>query len=244
LFAPVDVTLRGAGAEEAVQAVRTAGMRLVPFTWRTRAEVEALGLGPPLIAEAGALVALDSGERLLGPGQHALRGQLLAAAHDCGASLRFLVDMQDAELQSVTGLDAKGRRLARARRRSDPFVVTRGSVDDLVRQLAASGLSVRDSGPFLQAQAPEGGYGPAVRLMAQLLSETADYGVVIGVADGAQHLAVLQAVDVPVLLARGDGTYDAEILAAIPDITRVQAAGPLGLSKVARDALAAGRADG
>ena len=66
-----------------------------------------------------------------------------------------------------------------------------------------------------------------MRILMQLYRMAYQIQVFIGLGDSENDLSLLESVNVPVLMAKPDGTFDARILERIPSVKRALA-GPAG----------------
>ena len=231
------VTYAWEPAREALDALRARGIPVVPCTSKTRAETAHLQAelaipGPAIVEDGGAIVGGDGAVEILGRPYADLRRLLAGLRAETGGALRGFGDLTDAELAAETGLPAD--RAARARRREfdEPFRFLRdeAALLPLVRARAgAAGFSLSRGGRYWHLH---GGSdkGRAVRRLRERFPGV----IALGLGDSALDLPLLQAVDIPVVVARPDGTHDPALVAALPGAHRTRLPGPAGWSEAVR----------
>ncbi len=231
------VTYAWEPAREALDALRARSVPVIPCTSKTRAEtarIQAeLGLpGAAIVEDGGAIVAADGSVEILGRPYADLRRILEALRAETGGALRGFGDMTDAELAAEAGLPPDRAALARRREYDEPFRFLRDEAALLPRVRAraeAAGLMLSRGGRYwhLHGDADKG------RAVRRLRGRHPDVRA-LGLGDSALDRPLLQAVDIPVIVARPDGTHDPVLTDALPAAHRTRLAGPAGWSEAVR----------
>jgi mannosyl-3-phosphoglycerate phosphatase len=240
---------RGAVAELAQRAIP-----LVIASSKTRAEIEAwrsrLGNHDPFISENGGALyvppgwtprplpgATETGRYLcvrFGTAYPRLRRALRRIARGAGVPLRGFGDMDAGEIERLTGLTGEDLLLAKEREYDEPFITGRaldsGEEARLHEIAGALGLRVTRGGRFRHLIG-QNSKGAAARLLISAY-ETDDARVrSLGLGDGPNDLELLRAVDVPVVVARADGTHAPELAEALPHARFTSGIGPEGFNQ-------------
>jgi mannosyl-3-phosphoglycerate phosphatase family protein len=236
-----------AAAREALDALRRRHVPVVLTTSKTRGEVRsiarALSIEAPAIVENGGGLLLPRGQLRPVPGARRLRGfQLLPLGVDRGALVQALreiarqtgthprgfADMTSREVRQRTGLRGDAARLAMEREFDEPFLLD--DDDDaatLTRAARKRGLRVTRGGRFFHITGDTDKGEAVQRLLALYAAEGRQFSS-IGLGDAANDLAMLRAVDRPILVPRADGSCDPELTRALPDAERAPLPGPEG----------------
>jgi len=235
-------------ARPALEALAAQGIPLVLCSSKTRAEMRqlarAMALDMPLIVENGGGVWLPrswAGDRpadasdvgdgwlvTLGTPTDALRPALARIAEAVATPLRGFGAMTVEEVAERTGLPRDVAALAWQREFSEPFVAE-GAPPSLARLDAAArehGLQVTQGGRFFHLIGPSD-KGRAVRTVRDWTSG-APSGETLGLGDAPNDLALLRAVDTPVIVPRPDGHAHPDVLTALPHARVAPAPGPTG----------------
>jgi mannosyl-3-phosphoglycerate phosphatase len=257
-------THRFDGARGALLALRRAGVPLVLCTSKTRAEVaplqRRLGHLGPYVFENGSGIVIPLGRQgwgaplvvprrggpllvPLGIAYRKLVGALAEIAAETDLRLRGFSDWSVPEIGARTGLPIEDARRARAREFDEPFVIEGAGANrlEVERRLTEAaegrGLRVTHGGRFyhLTGRADKG------RAVRQLLALRAGGAVSIALGDAANDLTMLEAVDEPVILPRGDGTVNEVLAYRLPRARRATRAGPPGWNDAVLALLAGAR---
>lgn len=239
-------------AAPALRALAAAGWALVPCTGKSRAELEArvdaLGLHQPFIVENGGAIVFPAGAfeegvpgavrangaqvLALGAPRAALIGALRECAAEAQVAVRGFADMSVQDLVRVSGLTPADARLALEREYDEPFTVAHPEeLTRLARAAARRGLAIHDGGRFLHLL---GGSdkGLAVRTLRALYQRGGFNPYAIGIGDAQTDIALLQAVDRPILMPRSDGRVAPALRAALPAAEQADTPGPAGWNRV------------
>jgi mannosyl-3-phosphoglycerate phosphatase family protein len=244
-------------ARRALIRLRAHGVPIVLCTSKTRAELAALarelGFALPAILESGAGILVPPGtlvprapaaglwtpDGLLFPLAvpiAAVRAGLSAIARATGGGVRGFGGLTDLEIARTTGL--RGRAIARARAREfdEPFLWTadpRPHRAAIRRILRRRGLTITRGDRFhhLHGHTDK---GRGVRVIRRWLAAAAGAPVVlVGFGDGPHDLALLRAVDYPVIVPRPDGSVE-PALDRLRGAWRAEAPGPRGFAAAVR----------
>jgi mannosyl-3-phosphoglycerate phosphatase len=222
---------------------------------KTRAEIEhyrrEMKLADPFIVENGGAIVMPRDyfqPRDLRKYQSHLRNEGDYAFIELGRSYAELIQILDSirsesrvplvgfhqmdlgQIVQHTGLDQRQARLAAQREYDEPFLIPGKpplATVRTVKQLAVQrGCRVVKGGRFYHLTG-KCNKGRAVRILMQLYRLAHQIQVFIGLGDSENDRPLLESVDVPVLMAKPDGTFDATILRRIPSVKRALA-GPAG----------------
>jgi mannosyl-3-phosphoglycerate phosphatase family protein len=249
IFSDLDGTLLDAAdysyaaALPALDVIADRGTPLIFCSSKTRAELEVyrkrLANVHPFIAENGGGIFVprgyfsiefaaekSNGYQLirLGTSYAEIRERFALLRGQMQAKVRGCADMTIAEVAALTGLPENEAALARQRDFDEAFVFEGGTDEDFLRAIEAAGLNWTQGRIFhIMGRHDKG------RAVSMLLSlYQLQYGDVesIALGDSLNDLAMLQAVDTPVLVKHNDGRYDERI--AIPNLVRTRLPGPSG----------------
>lgn len=234
LFTDLDGSLLDAdtysfdGARAALDELRRRSIPIVACTSKTAAETRhflaRLEVDAPFIVESGAGVYLPerdfaglgprgearNGWRLvkLAVGYGEVIGALAEIRRSVQATVRGFHDLTAQEVADETGLSLEMARLARARDFDEPFRLEPERAASGLEALAARrGLRMSRGGRFWHLHG-DTDKGRAVKLVLSLYAERWGSIRSIGAGDSAMDLPLLEAVEIPVVVARPDGTYD------------------------------------
>jgi mannosyl-3-phosphoglycerate phosphatase family protein len=236
-------------ARAALEALHREAGPLVLATSKTWAEVVGLARGLPM--EVGAIVenggavivpahafarppagACRDADLLvmeLGENYDALVRHLAAIADETGVRLTGFAGLSVADIARLTGLPVAAAELASRRRHDEPFLIDDPAMVPRVAEAARRrGLEVTQGGRFLHLV---GGGTDKARALRVLLAAHAKEGrhfTTVGLGDAGNDLAMLAAVDRPVIVPRPDGTLDSRLASALPVAERAPAPGPGG----------------
>ncbi len=157
-----------------------------------------------------------------------------------GFKVRKFSTMSVREISELSGLDLKSAGLAKKREFSEPFVY-KGEEEGLkrfIKELSLMGLECIKGGRFYHVVS-KGNKGHALRIIEALYkdnySDTKWKTMALG--DSYNDIPLLDAVDMPVLLPRTDGTY-IEIPRELEQKTiKADKPGPRGWARVVMDLL-------
>jgi len=230
-------------ARPALDELRARGIPLVLCSSKTRAEMAPLhaelGLDAPYVFEngggvvlrpaageaAGAASASDSVLRL-GIGIAELVRALDEIARESRSRLRGFSRLSDSEVAGLTGLPEASAALARRREHDEPFLIDAGDEQAVSQAAARRGLRVTRGGRFHHLTG-EIDKGQALRRVLSLLGPASS----IGLGDARNDIALLGAVERPILVPRPDGSVDPALAAAFPAAERAPLPGPAGWSR-------------
>ena len=251
-----------APALPALGALRERGVPLVLVSSKTRAEMEpladAIGTAGPLVVENGGAVVAPkdavaawppwgraAGDRavlVLGVTRGRLLAELPAVAHEAGVRVRPFASMSVAEVAALTGLSAGQAALAMQREYDEPFVVEDPPGRDpavdarLDRAARGCGLRVTHGGRVHHLTGPAD-KGQAVRALVHAWPGGVG-GDVVGLGDAGNDLALLLAVDRPIIVPHPDGSFDPALAARLPAAERAPGPGPAGWARAVLAVLA------
>jgi len=204
-----------------------------PEMERLAQEMERSGLRAPapLVAEnGGAVLWPEPGQcrvEALGVARQRLVAALEDIAAETGAWLRGFARLSVADVQGLTGRGPEAARDAMAREHDEPFLVDSGDLTAIAEAAERHGLRVTRGGRFHHLTGPVD-KGDAVRriLAAQAAGGFPVSSLALG--DAANDLAMLTAVDRPIVVPKRTGRPDAVLARALPDAEVAPAPGPWG----------------
>jgi mannosyl-3-phosphoglycerate phosphatase len=241
----------------AVRKLQALKIPLILCSSKTRSEMEPLwlelGLSDPFICENGGAVCFPTGyfpfpvgdtkargglETIaLGTDVTVLRRALNESARDLCLEVRSFGEMSVEEVSRLTGLTKGQASLALQREYDEPFIVEGDGAERLFAALRQRGLHVTFGGRFFHVT---GGHdkGHAVRRVQALYREIDPDCISVGFGNAANDLPLLREVDHPILIRNADGSYDEEVLQALPQVEKTFERGPVGWSAAVTKILA------
>ncbi len=254
-------TYRWTAARGALAAIRRRGSPLVIVTSKSRAEVlpllRDLGRCDPFVVENGGAIYLPAGyfqfrvkgarragrewQRVpLGTSRLKLVGALGRAARRAGVRIRGFAQMTVGQVAAATGLGLREARRALRREYDEPFLILDSGVRAWPRlrgEIRREGLQATRSSRFFHILGAND-KGVAVRHLIRWFRRALGTRVrTVGLGDSPNDVALLRAVDIPILVARPGGRYDSETLAAVPGVRRAGGVGPQGWDRAVRNLL-------
>ena len=246
-------------AAPALRELKARKIPLVLCTSKTKAEVlpltKKLGLNHPFVVENGGAVYIPrnyfpfalptarvrTGFQVLELGERyqKLTRALADGAQTSGVKVKGFSTMTDREVAKLCGLDTAAARLARRREYDEPFVLEEAAPNEKRRffnWLQQRGLRWRQGGRFLHLMG-NNDKGLAVSRMIELFRQL--YGEIqsVGLGDSGNDGDFLAVVDVAVIVARPDGSHDADVLGRVPGARRQKAIGPEGWNEAVQEIL-------
>ncbi|MGC2049765.1 MAG: HAD-IIB family hydrolase [Gallionella sp.] len=259
IFTDLDGTLLDEASyswQEALPALSLTSSVRVPLilcSSKTRAELEVyrarLDNAHPFISENGGGIFIPRGYFkapieaeeshgyqliLLGTPYAEIRKQFVRLREQLHAKVRGFADMSIAEVAALTGLTEDEAALSRKRDFDEAFVFEGPPDESFLRAIEASGLRWTQGRIFHIMGIHD--KGRAVNILMSLYQQ--QYGGVASMAlgDSLNDLAMLMAVDKPVLVRHKNGSFDTRIV--IPDLLKTQLPGPAGWNEAVLQLLA------
>ncbi len=127
-----------------------------------------------------------------------------------GYELTGFGDMSVEEVAALTGLPLDQAAMAKEREFDEPFVMENETQDnaEIVRAVGEMGLAV-SRGSLLSHLTGGNDKGKAVAVIAGLFKKATGNGLTFAaLGNSSTDLSMLEAVDVPIIVQRPDGTYD------------------------------------
>jgi mannosyl-3-phosphoglycerate phosphatase family protein len=254
VFTDLDGTLRDETGRiyraslAAVRKLQSLGMPVILCSSKTRAEVEPvwrdLALQEPFIFENGGAICYNTGyfsfeiERArsdgklsiieLGTRVEELRGGLTEASRRLHIRVRSFSDMNPKEISDLTGMTRVQAQAAALRDYDEPFLVDDpGREHMLTTALRMKGFTVTRRERFLHLSRGSD-KGKAARLVAELYRRDGEAWLTIGLGNSADDLALLLAIERPILIRNADRTWDSVITQNLPGIRKTMRPGPEG----------------
>lgn len=216
-------------ARPALLLIKQLGIPLILCTSKTRCEVEvlrrALEIDEPFIVENGGGIFFPAGYRGFRiPEAEERDGYqviMLGAPHPLARivvdhvrqtfPLRGFGDMEVEEVAEATGLPVEQAALAKKREFTEPLLLNEDVCkDELETSARAAGLRVIRGGRFWHLIGEHNDKGKAVDLTKAIFARHLSGTILtIGLGDSPNDLALLRNVDVPVLIPRPDGDFEA-----------------------------------
>ena len=238
-----------AAARPSVERIIRAGIPLIITTSKTRSEVELLQqdmcIREPFIVENGAGIFIPCGYRnwIVENGERKGDYTLIRIGTTYSTVRNFVKkigtrfeirgfgDMAPAEIAERTGLPIERAALAKEREFTEPFIMERpddiGPLSDLA---AGEGFKVTRGGRFHHLMGMEQDKRKAVRMVCDIFRRSSGTELTaIGLGDSENDLAMLEQMDIPVLMPRpGKGYLDIRL----PGLIRAKEAGARGWNDV------------
>ena len=250
----------------AIRALQERGIPIVFCTSKTFAETvalqETLGITDPFIVENGGAIYFRPGQmdptglaverrgpwnRLtLGVPYRALVAQLVAIRELTGVGIRCFSEMSAEEIAADCGLSIEAAERAKQREFDEPFRLLDGSPDDLAqftRMARGVGLSLTTGGRY-QHLSGTSDKGRAVRRICEFLRKSRGPLRSAGIGDSPNDLPMLQAVELPVIVQRPDGSHHSRLLEGVPEARCAKGVGPEGWNAAVLDLLSGEENDG
>lgn len=238
-----------AEATPSLDRIKQFGIPLIMTTSKTRREVELLqgemGIREPVIVENGGGIFFPRGYRnlmienkeqkddytVISIGTTYFRVRDFLEKISVRFDIRGFGDMSPSEIAGLTGLPIERAALAKEREFTEPFIMERPDDIGLLSDLAAGeGLKVTRGGRFHHLMGMEQDKGKAVRIVYDIFRQSSGTELTaIGLGDSENDLAMLEQVDIPVLIPRpGKGYLDIRL----PGMIRAKEAGARGWNDV------------
>jgi glycerate 2-kinase len=249
IFTDLDGTLLDAAnyshtaAQPALGEIAANGLPLILCSSKTRAELELyrkrLANEHPFIAENGGGIFIPrgyfsvpveaehpDGYQLirLGMPYVEIRKHFVRLREQLHAKVRGFADMTVAEVAALTGLPGNEAALARQRDFDEAFVFEGKTDENFLRAIETAGLNWTQGRIFHVMGKHD--KGRAVSILIALYRQQYGDAASIALGDSLNDLAMLEAVDTPVLVRHNDGNYDRRIV--MPDLLKTHLPGPAG----------------
>lgn len=252
IFTDLDGTLLDAntysygGSLPAVRSVKEKGIPLVFCSSRTRAEQEALRTelnieDPFIVEDGGALyVPIDyfpfeyecsfhTEDYLVsefGMPYADVREALLVVKAETGAELTGYGDLSVEEIARITGLDKEAAERAKLRDYQETIVsgIDSSNLEQVAITLRGLGLNMTRGGKFFSIGSSKG-KGMAAQMLIGLMATNEPGLRAAAIGDSQNDLSLLEVADLPFLVQKPGGSWEAM---EIRDLVRVPHVGPAG----------------
>ncbi len=255
IFTDIDGTLIDANTYSfeaslpAVRRLQELEIPIVPCTSKTRSEVETLrsklGITDPFIVENGAAVYVPAdyfaswlgfeecacGYKIihLDTPYDILRRILVEAREAADCRVVGFGDMTAEEVAEDSGLSVHDAALAKAREYDESFRIfgDEGQKRRVLGHITASGLNYTSGSRYYHIMG-DNDKGKAVSLLMRLYRSNFEGTPIesVGLGDSLNDLPMLEAVDIPVLVQKPDGSYDSDI--NVKNTRNAKGIGPAG----------------
>ena len=205
---------------------------------------EALGISDPFIVENGGAVYVPEGyfsfefehQREtpdgfwvieLGLPYSEIRKRLEEIRRELGIDFQGFGDLSPEEISELTGLSLEEAERAKAREYDETLVLNHleaSEVEKVLRAIEREGLRWTHGGVFYHVTGPSD-KGKAARVLIELYRREHGEIFSIGIGDSRNDEPLLRAVDLPVLVQKPDGSWEA---LKIPGLKLVEGIGPRG----------------
>ena len=244
----------------ALERVRQRRIPLILCSSKTRAEMEfyqgRLNIDEPFVSENGGALFVPWGYFSRVPEESEKRGRHLVL--EFGVSYqtireRFLEvaarlnvkpigfgDLEAEEISSLLNLSITEAELARKREYDEAFYFPEKPKEEQIklaeREFNQAGLKLTTGGKLFHLHGDHD-KGKAVRSLIRMYTDNwTDEFLTIGLGDSLNDLSLLEAVDVPVLVKKEDGSYQQEILSKI-EVHKASETGPRGWNQAVLELL-------
>lgn len=249
IFTDLDGTLLDdsysfAAASPALQVIQERRIPLILCSSKTRTEIEyyraKLNNVHPFISENGGAIfipkeyfdfpvpnAIIGNQYLvveLGAPYPKLRSALKTAEQETGCTLTGFGDMSVDEVARATGLSRKEAALAKQRDYDEPFMVISGCESDALACIHRNGHQTTRA-RFLHVLSGND-KGKAVSILKNLYQQKYSQVYTIALGDSYADLAMLNQVDLPIIVQKPEGGYDSGL--AVDTLRKAPGIGPLG----------------
>jgi len=125
-------------------------------------------------------------------------------------SIRGFGDLSVEDIESLSGLTSFQAGLAKQREFTEPFLIDDdGMISDLQALAEATGFTITRGGRFHHLMGAGQDKGIAVRRAASVIRRNMSQPLcTIGLGDSANDAAMLQRVDIPILIPHPDGSFE------------------------------------
>jgi mannosyl-3-phosphoglycerate phosphatase len=241
-------------ARPALRLLREKGIPLIICTSKTRAEIEAvrvvLNNTDPFISENGGGIFIpegyfshelpwskkDSNYQVieLGTPYPQLREVFSQIKEHLPGKVMGFGDFTVEDVASLTGLSPREAALAKKREYDEPFLLEDLSALEKVREMVQpAGLKITEGGRFFHLTG-DNDKGKASRLLQSVYAGAEGFaGRSIGLGDSLNDLALLEAVDFPVIIQKPGGQYDPSV--RVCNLIYAPGVGPIGWRKAVLD---------
>jgi len=233
-----------------LESLRQQRIPLIFCTSKTRSEVKALrramGNTHPFIVENGGAIVIPAGyfpeiatlgnqsrayTLILGRPYDELVREMRRIAQELDVTIRGFHQMTDEEVARDTGLTPREAHMARQRETGEPFRfarANRSSIRAFLRRAQERGYTVQRGGRFWHFTGScDKGLAMSVLIgFYRMAWQMRIFTIALG--DSGNDLTMLRLVDRPILIPRMDGTFDQEVITAMPGIARANKPGPQG----------------
>lgn len=264
IFTDLDGTLldpQDYSFEEALPALERVRQRKIPLilcSSKTRAELELyqrkLNVGHPFISENGGAVFIPPGyfpqvpEELkekdkylvleFGVPYETIRERLSEVFGRLNIKPIGFGDLDTEEISSLLNLSDAEAKLAGKREYDEPFYFPQRPEEEKIklaeREFKQVGLRLTAGGKLFHLHGDHD-KGKAAKFLIQIfMTKWTDEILTIGLGDSLNDLALLETVDIPVLLKKEDGSYQQEILDKLK-VHKALGIGPRGWNRAVLD---------
>ena len=231
---------------EGISLLRERDIPLVLVSSKTIPEMKALHsdlrLSSPFIFENGGGIAFPgSGDFIIdisGMDLDELKAGIPVVENELGSRVRIMQSMDISEIACLTGLSIQGAELSRRRKTSIPFIIVNGkepgrsTLDAANRALEGLGVEITRGGRFYHLITAGMGKGSAVKKVIDYYRGPGHEGVCsCGIGDSENDIPMLQAVDVPFVVRKPDGSA---VHTGIRHVVCTKSRGPEGFSEAVR----------
>ncbi len=212
---------------EALQKIKVAGIPLIFTTSKTKAEVEYLqakvGISEPFIVENGAALFIPDGykgfdlsfldnyddKRIMVFGESYAKVLEFYRGHKDIFNIVGMSDMSDHEIGHLTGLNQRDVILAKQRDFTEPFILNDETKLEALKKSAYNyGLKITKGGRFYHIMSESQDKGIAVIKTIELFEDLYHERVSsIALGDSQNDTAMLEHVDIPIVIKKHDGSY-------------------------------------
>lgn len=245
--------------KETVEELIKRGIPIVLCTSKTRAEIELyrsqLGIKDPFISENGGAIFIESiyfefeysydhelssnGRRYrvleLGTNYEELRMNLKEIEEESEGTLKIrgFGDMSAEEIAVDSGLSLQEAELSKMREYDEAFKVMAGEKERIFEKIEEKGLHFTVGGRYCHILG-DNDKGKAVEILNALYKKKYALVTTLGIGDSLNDLPMLRAVDIPVLVAKPDGSHE-YLEEAKVSVRKESGVGPVGWKNVVED---------
>ena len=232
-------------AKQALELIEHREIPLILCTSKTRGEIEyyrgLLNNKHPFISENGGGIFIPEGYFPsdihydnqvdgykvieIGTPREELVACLKAVANETGIEIKGFSQMTSMDIAKLTNLEEDMAKLAKKRDYSEPFLINNENTATIVNEINLKGYKHTKGGRFHHILGGNN-KGKAVEFLSGIYRSQMSDIKTVGIGDSLNDLAMLEVVDIPILVQKPNGSYDKEI--KLPTLTYADGIGPAG----------------
>jgi mannosyl-3-phosphoglycerate phosphatase len=228
-------------AEPAIRKLQELEIPIIPCTSKTRSEIEfyrkQIGLSDPFVSENGGAIFMPIGYFEGFDNSKIIDGYIVEELGTTYAKIRELIkdfrsygklsgfgDWSAEEVAKDTGLSLEEAKMAKKREYDEAFVFE-GDEEGLKEAIKNASLNWTKGGRYWHIMG-DNDKGKAVNILSNYYKRSNPDLKTVGLGDSLNDLPMLQAVDIPILVQKKDGSYDTRV--NVNGLIKAKKIGPAG----------------